>query len=393
VYIVPAGVDVDLFDWDDLPPGPPMLLYAGAVEAGRGLRGLLRAMATLAQRSDANLVIAGRSAPGTARSLLDAAADLGLRDRVELRGEVAHEAMPALIAQATLCVAPSAVELSAQPMAVTPTKILEYMACRRAVVAPRRGSVVAVMEHGVSGMLFQPGDPIDMAYKLLSLLHDSEARERLAGTGYHLVRESFTASAMRRALQRAYAAMLVGDTRPQHALVDIAVESPGAGGVLGELAPAGEAGEPTDIEVTQLPPAAPGRARTAGHDTDPDPGPSAPVPPPVAQAAAAVPASDPGPGPASEPGAGPASDPGPGPASGRGISSADTFEMPALQVPVPPVVIARAASGRDQRDYRAVSGEVEIRTPTAGPGDAHRGQAASTRAASVVLGGSKDEGE
>jgi glycosyltransferase involved in cell wall biosynthesis len=452
VHVVPVGVDVDLFDWDDLPPGPPMVLYAGAVEAGRGLRGLLRAMATVAQRSDATLVIAGRTAPAAERSLLDAAAELGLSKRVELRGEVAHESMPELIAQATVCVAPSAVELSAQPMALVPTKILEYMACRRAVVAPRRGTVATVIEHDVSGMLFQPGDFMDMAYKLLALLHDSEARERLAGAGYDLVREYYTASAMRRALRRAYAAMQIHDTRPHRALTEVsgeiappegagAISRPATGPAAGEssesaqtdqipvpfpglppLGPdaasgqparagesaqparAGEAGDATDIELTQLPRADSERVIT--RDTVPDLGrgvgrgavgnaaAAANAATAANAAAAAAGATAPG-GPAPD---GESSPPGEA-GSGRRISSWDTFEMPMLQAPPsrPAPVAPRprpAAPGRSDRDYRTVSGEVEVRAPTGGQGEiALQEEDESFTAVSVLLGGSKDEGE
>jgi glycosyltransferase involved in cell wall biosynthesis len=451
VHVVPVGVDVDLFDWDDLPPGPPIVLYAGAVEAGRGLRGLLRAMATVAQRSDATLVIAGRTAPAAARSLLDAAAELGLSKRVELRGEVAHQAMPELIAQATVCVAPSAVELSAQPMAVVPTKILEYMACRRAVVAPRRGTVATVIDHDVSGMLFQPGDFMDMAYKLLALLHDADARERVAGAGYDLIREYYTASAMRRALRRAYAAMQIHDTRPHRALSEISGEiapSQGAGaaarragsaagesseaaqtdqipvpfpdlpaegqdevagpparaGEAGQAARAAEAGDATDIELTQLPRA--DSDRVVMRDTVPDLGDGtgrgiaakaaaaaiAAVAAKAAAAAAAAGATAPG-GAAPE---GEASSPGEA-GSGRRISSWDTFEMPMLQSPSRPAPAAPrprpAAPGRSDRDYRAVSGEVEVRAPTGGQTEIALQEEESFTAVSVLLGGSKDEGE
>jgi phosphatidylinositol alpha-mannosyltransferase len=429
VHIVPPGVDVDLFDWDDLPPGPPMLLYAGAVEAGRGLRGLLRAMTTVAQRSDARLVLAGRAAAGAARSLIDTAAELGLRDRVELRGEVAHEAMPELIARATVCVAPSAVELGAQPMAVAPTKLLEYMACRRAVVAPRRGTVTTLLEHGVSGMLFQPGDPADMAAKLIALLQDAEARERLAGAGYRLVREYHTASAMRRALRRAYTAMQLGDTRPHSAMADTPTEIPaptpaaraakvaaapdhvhadaagvehgeaertdqiavpyaglppfGPGNTAGTAAQ-GEAGELTDVEVTQLPPAATEVVWTGGGDTLPDPGPDAgPATPVVIPAGLAA-----GPGRAASP------LPALEDASRRQSSHWETFQMPALQLPRPAPRGRAGAPGRDDRDYRAVSGEVEIRTPASGARGAELDEAEAPRPpASVLLGDSKDDGE
>jgi glycosyltransferase involved in cell wall biosynthesis len=446
VHVVPVGVDVDLFDWDDLSPGPPMVLYAGAVEAGRGLRGLLRAMATVAQRSDATLVIAGRTAPAAARSLLDAAAELGLGKRVELLGEVAHELMPELIAQATVCVAPSAVELSAQPMAVVPTKILEYMACRRAVVAPRRGTVATVIEHDASGMLFQPGDFMDMAHKLLALLHDPEARERLAGAGYELVREYYTASAMRRALRRAYTAMQINDTRPHRALTEVSGEiaPPGGAGSRSATAPAagdseaaqtdqipvpfpdlppmsadgvprqparagepgqpaqeGEPGDATDIELLQLPRS--DSERVVMRDTVPELGSesgrgSAATAAAAAIAAVAAASAAAAAGATATSGAaaggGPSS---PGEAgSGRRISSWDTFEMPMLQTPSRPAPAARprpAASGHSDRDYRTVSGEVEVRTPATGQGEIALEEEDSFTAVSVLLGSSKDEGE
>jgi len=404
----------------------------------------------VAQRSEATLVIAGRTAPATARSLLDAAADLGLRNRVELRGEVAHESMPELIAQATVCVAPSAVELSAQPMAMIPTKILEYMACRRAVVAPRRGTVATVIEHDVTGMLFQPGDPADLAHKLLSLLHDPEARERLAGAGYHLVREYHTASAMRRALRRAYAAMQIRDTRPHHAqtavsgeiagsapappagraAASMAAESseaertdqisvpfpglppagpdgvsgePGAAGNAGALAQAAEPGDATDIELMQLPRG--DSERLVTRDTVPDLGRLAGLMP--------LPKGGATPRGASTPDG--AADGGPVPdgatGAGRRNSSWETFEMPVLQAPrpaaaAPPRPAAAAprqtaaaprprqgAPGQHDRDYRAVSGEVEVRASAPPKGEIALDEEESFTADSVLLGGSKDEGE
>lgn len=385
VHVVPPGVDIDLFDWAETPPGPPTVLYAGAVEAGRGLRVLLRAMTLVAERSDARLVIAGRISNATATSLASSAAELGLEDRVELRGEVAHEDMPELIAQATVCIAPSAVEVSAQPMALFPTKILEFMACRRAVIAPRRGSAGMLIEHGVNGLLFQPGDVADLAHKILSLLHDPETRRRMAEIGYKLVRERHTASGVRRALRQAYADMQIRDTRPHRALTDEPAEAAAPAGQVdtasmeagiaameAALADLGEAertdqlsvpypdlpptiGDATEVELMQLQPRG---GRSPMRDTIPDPG----------------------------------------PASTRHSSSLDTFEMPALAQPLVPATAGAAATGpglgalseQASRDYRTVSGEVEVRAPAPGQTEPELDEAESFTAVSVLLGSSKD---
>jgi hypothetical protein len=87
---------------------------------------------------------------------------------------------------------------------VFPTKILEYMACRRAIVAPRRETLTQVVENNREALLFEPGDPIDLARKVLRLLGEPQLRDRIAHNAYERVRREFTASAARRALRSAY---------------------------------------------------------------------------------------------------------------------------------------------------------------------------------------------
>jgi len=205
VRLVPPGVDVDLFDWETAEPGPPRILYTGALTPGRGVRVLLRAMLEVGNRCDARLALAGRATPEFFASLGGAVQDLGLDGKVELLGEVAHEDVPALIGTAAVCVAPSAVDLGAKPLAVYPTKLLEYMACQRPVVAPRRATVAMLLRDEQHGLLFEPGHPGDLAQKLVRLLNDAELRFRLARSGYDLVRRTHTSSATRRELRRAYA--------------------------------------------------------------------------------------------------------------------------------------------------------------------------------------------
>ncbi|HVV83767.1 MAG TPA: glycosyltransferase family 4 protein, partial [Kofleriaceae bacterium] len=206
VMVAPPGVDVDRFDWDVWPPdAPPVVLYAGTLAPGRGVRLLLQAMAEVVRTLHARLLLVGPIAPGFDASLRSAIKELGLAGKVDVKGPIDHDLMPALIGRATVCVAPSAVDLPRRPYALYPTKLLEYLACRRAVLAPRRGAVTALVDHGREGLLFQPGDAADLARKLVRLLEDRSLRERLAATGYERVRREFTASAARRAITAAYA--------------------------------------------------------------------------------------------------------------------------------------------------------------------------------------------
>ena len=206
VVLSPPGVDVDRFDWDEATKsGPPRILYAGSVDPGRGVRVIIRAMAAIVREVDARLVIAGPViSPKFEQALRDGIRELGLSDKVDLAGPVDHDQLPALIATASVCVVPAAADLTPNPTTVFPTKLLEYMACKRAVVAPRRETVSMVVENNREALLFEPGDPIDLARKVLRLIGEPALRDKIAAAGYDRVRREWTASAARRAIRNAY---------------------------------------------------------------------------------------------------------------------------------------------------------------------------------------------
>jgi glycosyltransferase involved in cell wall biosynthesis len=207
VVLSPPGVDVDRFDWDEPSRGgaaPPRVLYAGTLEPGRGVRTLLRAMVDVVAAVPARLALVGPLAQDFEEPLRAAIRDLRLEHVVTIDPPIDHDAMPRLLASATVCVAPAAPDLVPRATVLFPTKLLEYLACRRAVVAPRRGSVAMLIDHGREGMLFQPADPADLARKLIRLLQDPELRARMAEHGYERVRREWTASGARRAVRGAY---------------------------------------------------------------------------------------------------------------------------------------------------------------------------------------------
>jgi len=205
IMLSPPGVDVDRFDWEaPAPATPPRILYLGTLDPGRGIRILIRAMAAVVRETDARLVLAGAMVPRFEPTLRDAIREHGLTDKVEIVGPVDHDQLPALLATATVCVVPAAADLTPSPFALFPTKILEYMACRCAIVAPRRETLAHVVENNREALLFEPGDPQDLARKVLRLLAEPMMRERLAYNAYERVRRDFTASAARRALRTAY---------------------------------------------------------------------------------------------------------------------------------------------------------------------------------------------
>ena len=206
VLLSPPGVDIDRFDWEAPPTsGPPRILYVGTIDPGRGIRVLVRAMAAIRAR-DRRPARARRRDGAPVRS---AAARLDPRARPR-RQDRGHRAGPTTIScrpcsrPPRVCVVPAASDLTPSPTVVFPTKILEYMACRRAIVAPRRETLAQVVENNREALLFEAGDPIDLARKVLRLIGEPLLRERIAQNAYERVRRDFTASATRRALRTAY---------------------------------------------------------------------------------------------------------------------------------------------------------------------------------------------
>jgi hypothetical protein len=165
---------------------------------------LIRALVDVLKVQDAKLILAGPMGTHFSEKLAKATSELKISDKVKCIGPVAHKRVPALIANATLCVAPSDIGRPSAGRALYPTKILEYMACKRAVVAPRSESVTMLIEEDHQASLFEPGNHDELSAKILELITDPRKRMNIANAGYELVRRECSASATRRMLKRSY---------------------------------------------------------------------------------------------------------------------------------------------------------------------------------------------
>jgi glycosyltransferase involved in cell wall biosynthesis len=61
----------------------------------------------------------------------------------------------------------------------SPMKLLEYMSMERAVIAPRQRNIQDIVEDGVTGLLFAPGNTAQLQAALRRLVQDPALRVRL----------------------------------------------------------------------------------------------------------------------------------------------------------------------------------------------------------------------
>jgi phosphatidylinositol alpha-mannosyltransferase len=166
--ILPNGVDTALFT-----PGGPVLegleedafhlVFVGRAEPRKGLDVLLRALPLVREEHpEVRLLVVGAEETSAAG------------EGVKWLGRLPDRLIPATYRSARIMISPA---LGMESFGIV---LLEAMACGVPVVASDIPGYRAVVEDGVQGALFPPGDHLALAQVLLRLIKDGEERERMA---------------------------------------------------------------------------------------------------------------------------------------------------------------------------------------------------------------------
>ena len=205
VFVVPPGVDLSVFqpvDRDEarrkIGYGPGrLLLFVGRLERLKGVEVAIRALALLRDRNhdDVRLLILGEDSKdgdeGEKDRLKAVAADIGVRDRVDFLGSVAHHELPYFYSAADVCVMPSYSESFGLVG-------LEAQASGRPVVGSDVSGLRSVIRDQVSGYLIAGHDPAEYAERIGRLLEDPELAQQMGRRGRLLAqRYSWTRTADR----------------------------------------------------------------------------------------------------------------------------------------------------------------------------------------------------
>ena len=176
--VIPCGVDLARFTPDgarEVPPGGQRMVCVARLVERKGVGNVISALARL---DGVQLVIAGGSEPARlasdpgAQRLRRIAEEAGVADRVELRGRVERDDLPALLRSAACVVCVPWYE----PFGIV---ALEAMACGVPVVASAVGGMIDTVVDGVTGVHVPPRDPDRLADALTGLLADPGRRRDL----------------------------------------------------------------------------------------------------------------------------------------------------------------------------------------------------------------------
>ncbi len=177
------GVDTDMFRPAEISgkvKRTVRLLYVGALVPKKGLQTLFEALADPAFR-DVNLLVVG--AGYYASELKAMCNNVGLGERTRWTGSLPPADVAEIMRSSDILCLPSFTEGS-------PNVIKEAMASGLPVLATRVGGIPDLVNHGKTGLLFEPGNVRNLRQCLKELVQDPSLRASMGEAGLACLRKS-----------------------------------------------------------------------------------------------------------------------------------------------------------------------------------------------------------
>jgi len=169
--------------WENL----TIVLYLGAHGLANDLDVILRAAGRLRARRDVRFVLIGNGIEK--ERLISAAKNRGL-DNVVFHAPVPACSAADYINAADVCLA--TLRDARLFRSAIPSKLVEYMACAKAVVVGIRGEAEAIVEQAGAGLVFGPGDDSGLAACIEALADAPEKRAQMGENGRCAAVEHFS---------------------------------------------------------------------------------------------------------------------------------------------------------------------------------------------------------
>ncbi len=127
-----------------------------------------------------------------------------LTETVTLTGSVSLAQMPAYLDVCHICIAPYTQLEKGLEFFGTPSKVFEYMAMERGIIASDLRPVREVVDDNKEGLLIEPGNPDILAEAILRLARDQELRIKLGKQARKRAVEKYTWKAVEGMVIKAY---------------------------------------------------------------------------------------------------------------------------------------------------------------------------------------------
>lgn len=112
--------------------------------------------------------------------------------RVIFTGAVGHERVPSLLDACDILVAPHVPLADGSEFFGSPTKIFEYMAMGKGIVASRLGQIGEVLVDGETALLVEPGNVEELRVAIVRLIDDEGMRRSLGGKARQTAEREYT---------------------------------------------------------------------------------------------------------------------------------------------------------------------------------------------------------
>jgi glycosyltransferase involved in cell wall biosynthesis len=183
--------------------------FLGTFGPWHGAPVLARAFVEIAARiPGAHLLLVGDGRE--LEETVEIARKAGLESRLTVAGQVPSSEVPGYLDACDVLVAPHVPLAGGVEFFGSPTKLFEYMAAGKAIVASDLGQIGDVLEHRVSGWLVRPGDADDLLEGLLAVAKDADLRRALGAAAQRRAIERHTWRLNARRVMDAYAGLAEG---------------------------------------------------------------------------------------------------------------------------------------------------------------------------------------
>ncbi len=187
IIVNPNGVDADEFrpgvggqkarEELGIAADKKLVGFVGTFGPWHGVLALADAIALTPKQSNIHFLLVG---DGSLRAEVEnKLRDSGVRGRVTFTGVVSHERVPVLLDACDILVSPHVPLTDGKDFFGSPTKLFEYMAMGKGIVASRLGQIGDVLTHDETALLVEPGNTKQLSDAILRLVSDETLLSRL----------------------------------------------------------------------------------------------------------------------------------------------------------------------------------------------------------------------